>query len=174
MKSVPFFEDLGGGRYRENRGLFYEQFDVGDIIEHRPGRTITETDNVWQSLVSLNQHPLHIDHEYARHTEFGKPLVSSLVTLSIVGGMCTNGTSAKAIANLGWESIRLPNPVFVGDTLYAETTVVAKRRSKSRPEAGIVTFESRGLKPDGTLVMIFTRSALIPLGGAALRDASTT
>ncbi|MDP9867672.1 MULTISPECIES: MaoC family dehydratase [Streptosporangium] len=165
MKDVQAFQHLGGRRYRENRGVFYDEFEVGDIIEHRPGRTVTETDNVWQSLLALNNHPLHIDHAYARTTEFGRPLVSSLVTLSIVGGMSTNGTSAKAIANLGWESIRLPNPVFVGDTLYAETEVVAMRPSRSRPTAGIVTFETKGLKDDGTLVVVFTRSALIPLGG---------
>jgi itaconyl-CoA hydratase len=163
MKLVSAFEEIGERRYRENRGVYFDQFEVGDVIEHRPGRTVTETDNVWQSLIALNSHPLHIDHAYACQTEFGKPLVSSLVTLSIVGGMSTNGTSAKAIANLGWESVRLTHPVFVGDTLYAETTVVSKRRSKSRPTAGIVTFETKGLNENGTVVLTFTRSALIPL-----------
>jgi itaconyl-CoA hydratase len=162
MKPVYAFEPVGERRYRETHGLYYDQFDVGDVIEHRPGRTVTETDNVWQSLLALNSHPLHIDHEYAKDTEFGRPLVSSLVTLSIVGGMSTNGTSAKAIANLGWEHIRLPAPVFVGDTLYAETEVVGMRLSKSRPDNGIVTFETKGVKQDGVLCLTFRRSALIP------------
>lgn len=162
MKPVYAFEPVGDKRYRESHGLYYDQFELGDVIEHRPGRTVTETDNVWQSLIALNSHPLHIDHEYARDTEFGKPLVSSLVTLSLVGGMSTNGTSAKAVANLGWEHIRLPAPVFVGDTLYAETEIVGLRLSNSRPDNGIVTFETTGRKQDGTICVTFRRSALIP------------
>ncbi len=162
MRTVERFRLIGDRRYREQHGLFYDEFEVGDIIEHRPGRTISDVDNMWQSLLSLNSHPLHIDAQYAERTEFGKPLVSSLVVLSIVGGMSTNGTSARAIANLGWEKVSLLQPVFVGDTLYAETTVVAMRRSESRHECGIVTFETRGLKNKTDSVIIFTRSALIP------------
>lgn len=163
MRSPLAFEQVGEQRYRESHGLWYDEFDVGDIIEHRPGRTVTAADNTFMSLLSLNSHPLHIDEHYAAGTEFGQIVVSSLVTLSIVGGMTTNGTSARAIANLGWSDIKLLAPVFVGDTIYAETTVVDKRRSKSRPHAGIVTFESRGLKADQTVFMKFTRSVLIPL-----------
>jgi itaconyl-CoA hydratase len=164
VRPPPAFEQVGEHRYRESHGLWYEELDIGDIIEHRPGRTVTAADNTFMSLLSLNAHPLHIDQHYAEQTEFGRIVVSSLVTLSIVGGMTTNGTSARAIANLGWNEIRLLGPVFVGDTIYAETTVVAKRRSESRPNAGIVTFESRGLKADQTVFMKFTRSALIPFG----------
>jgi itaconyl-CoA hydratase len=162
VKPPQAFKQVADKRYRETHGLYFDEFDVGDVIEHRPGRTLTEVDNVWFSLLSLNGHPLHIDHAYAEHTEFGKPVVSSLVTLSIVGGMSTNGTSARSIANLGWDNIRLTAPVFVGDTIYAETEVIAKRLSQSRPGAGIVTFETRGVKADGTTFMTFTRSALIP------------
>lgn len=170
MRPPLAFEQVGEQRYREVHGLWYDQFDVGDVIEHRPGRTVTAADNTFMSLLSLNGHPLHIDEHYAaEETEFGRVVVSSLVTLGIVGGMTTNGTSARCIANLGWSDIRLHTPVFVGDTIYAETTVVDKRLSKSRPNAGIVTFESRGLKADQTVFMTFTRSALIPLSPDAPR-----
>ncbi|MGC4889568.1 MULTISPECIES: MaoC family dehydratase [unclassified Micromonospora] len=162
MRPPRAFTEVSPGRYRESRGLYYDEFDVGDVIEHRPGRTVTDADNIWMSLLSLNAHPLHIDAAYAEQTEFGRPVVSSLVTLAIVGGMSTNGTSARAVANLGWEEIRLTTPVFVGDTLTAESEVVAKRLSRSRPGTGVVTFRTRGLKSDGTPVMTFTRSALIP------------
>lgn len=174
MRSPYAFESVGQNRYREIHGLYYDEFDIGDVIEHRPGRTVTAVDNMWFSLLCLNNHPLHIDDVYAEQTEFGQPLVSSLVTLSIVGGMSTNGTSARAIANLGWDSIRLTGPVFVGDTIYAESEVTAKRLSRSRPGAGIVTFSTRGLKQDGTVFLTMTRSALIPLspdGGVGHADA---
>ena len=162
MRPPAAFEEVGDGRYRESHGPYYDDFDIGDIIEHRPGRTITESDNIWMSLLSMNAHPLHIDASFAASTEFGKPLVSSLITLSVVGGLSTNGTSARAIANLGWEKIRLSQPVFVGDTVFAESTVPDKRPSASRPGVGVVTFETRGVKDDGTEFMQFTRSALIP------------
>jgi itaconyl-CoA hydratase len=163
VKPPHAFERVGQNRYREVHGLYYDEFDVGDVIEHRPGRTVTAADNMWFSLLSLNAHPLHIDDVYAQQTEFGRPLVSSLVTLSIVGGLSTNGTSARAIANLGWEKISLTRPVFVGDTIYAESEVTAKRLSSSRPGTGIVTFSTRGLNQENVVFMTFTRSALIPL-----------
>jgi itaconyl-CoA hydratase len=166
MKPVLAFRHLDGNRYREEHGIYFDQFEVGDIIEHRPGRTVTEADNIWQSLLNLNSHPLHIDNVYARATEFGRCVVSSLVTVSIVGGMSTNGTSAKSIANLGWENIVLLAPVFVGDTLYAESEVIEMRLSKSRVGSGIVTFETRGRKEDGSFFMKFRRSALIPTSEA--------
>src|ERR1700688_1194331 len=102
-KAISVLEPIGDGRYRESHGMYFDDFVVGETYEHRPGRTITEGDNVWQSLINLNNHPLHIDHEYARSTEFGRPLVSSLVTFSIVGGLSLASTSARAIANLGWK-----------------------------------------------------------------------
>jgi itaconyl-CoA hydratase len=162
MKDVLAFQKMASGKYQESHGLYYDEFDIGDIIEHRPGRTVTEADNTWLSMINMNYHPLHIDHHYASQTEFKKPLVSSLVTLSIIAGMCTNGTSAKAIANLGWKEINLSNPVFVGDTLYAETEIIDKRLSQSRINTGIVTFKTVGLNQDGLEVMRFIRMALIP------------
>jgi itaconyl-CoA hydratase len=162
MKNVAAFQRLDSGKYQENHGLYYDEFEIGDIIVHKPGRTVTETDNMWQSMINMNNHPLHIDYYYAEQTEFKKPLVSSLVTLSIIGGMCTNGTSAKAIANLGWKEINLSNPVFIGDTLYAETEVIDMRLSKSRLNTGIVTFKTTGFNQQGLKVMCFIRMALIP------------
>lgn len=150
-------------RYRESRGLWFEDFEPGDVYEHRPGRTITEVDNIWQSLINQNDHPLHIDEAYCRTTEFGRPLVSSLVTFSIVGGLSLAGTSARGVANLGWERIRLVAPVFVGETVYAETTILRKRRSQSRPQQGIVTVETRGVKSDGAIFLVCERSFLVPL-----------
>lgn len=162
-KVLSSLEKVGPQRYRESHGLWFEDFDVGDVYEHRPGRTITEVDNIWQSLINQNNHPLHIDNEYCRTTEFGRPLVSSLVTFSIVGGLSLAGTSARGIANLGWERIRLVAPVFIGDTIYAETTVLRKRRSNSRPRQGIVTVETHGVKSEGTVFLVCERSFLVPL-----------
>ncbi len=162
---ISAYKEIGENRYREIYGPYYDDFEVGDVFEHRPGRTVTEVDNIWQCLMNLNTHPLHIDNEYAAKTEFKRPLVSSLVTLSIVGGMSLNSTSARCIANLGWENIKLLSPVFVGDTIYAESEILAKRLSKKRPNQGIVTFETRGLKPDGTVFLTYQRSALIPCRG---------
>lgn len=162
-KCISFLEEIGAQRYRELHGMFFEGFEVGDIYEHRPGRTVTQADNIWQSLINLNTHPLHIDQEYASRTEFGRPVVSSLVTFSIVGGLSLSSTSARGIANLGWKNVMLTAPVFEGDTVYAETTVLDKRISKSRPGQGIVTVETRGLKQDGTVFLTWERSFLVPL-----------
>ena len=135
---------------------------VGDVYEHRPGRTITEADNVWFTLMTMNQHPLHFDAAYAAGSEFKKPLVNSCLTLSIVTGMSVSDISQKAIANLGWDKVKLMAPVFVGDTLYAESEVLAKRASKSRPDQGLVTVKTRGVKADGTVFMEFERTVLLP------------
>lgn len=161
-RMISAYKKVGDKRYRETYGLLYEDFEAGDVFEHRPGRTITEVDNIWQSLICLNTHPLHIDSVYANKTEFKRPVISSLVTLAIVGGMSLNSTSAKGIANLGWDKIRLLKPVFVGDTVYAESKVLCKRLSKTRPNQGIVTFETRGLKSDGSVFMTYERTVLIP------------
>lgn len=143
-------------------GRYYEDFAVGDTYKHWPGRTITAADNTWFTLLTMNQHPLHIDEEYAKGTEFGKPLVNSALTLAIVAGMSVADVSQKAVANLGWTDIVLPAPVFNGDTLYAESTVLEKRESKSRPTQGIVTVHTRAWKQDGTTVMTYKRSVLVP------------
>ena len=162
LGDIRAYKKVGEGRYREVLGLYYEDVAIGEIVEHRPGRTVTEADNLWQSLLSLNPNPLHIDAAYCESTEWGRPLVSSLVTLSIVTGMSVKSTSARGIANLGWEEVRLLQPVFVGDTLYAESEFLDKRLSRSRPTLGIVTCATRGLKADGTLFLTCRRSFLLP------------
>jgi len=167
---VATAQQIGPSRFRENIGRYYEDFKVGDIYEHRPGRTITETDNVWFTLLTMNSHPLHFDHAYAAKSEFGKPLVNSCLTLSIVVGMSVSDVSQKAVANLGWTDIRLTAPVFVGDTLYAESEVLETRESKSRPEQGIVMVRTTGKKADGTVFMTFVRSALVAKRGFAVDD----
>ena len=165
-------KEVGPNRYREDIGRYYEDFTVGDVYEHRPGRTITEVDNTWFTLLTMNTHPLHFDAEYAAKSEFGKPLVNSAFTLAVVAGMSVSDTSQKTIANLGWKEIKLTAPVFAGDTIYGESEVMEKRESKSRPHAGIVTVETRGVKADGTLFMSFVRSFLIPKTGHAVDDAA--
>ena len=152
-------------RLRETIGRAFEDFEVGDIYEHRPGRTINEADNSWFTLLTMNTHPAHFDHAYAADTEFGKPLVNSCLTLSIVASMTVSDTSQMAIANLGWKDIKLPAPVFVGDTIYAESEVLDKRRSKSRPNQGIVTVKTTGRKADGTVFMIYERAFLVATRG---------
>ncbi|HEX7037565.1 MAG TPA: MaoC family dehydratase [Pseudomonadales bacterium] len=161
---------VGERRYRESYGRYLEDFDIGDVYEHRPGRTITESDNTWFTLLTMNQHPLHFDREYAAKSEFGRVLVNSCLTLSIVTGMSVSDVSQKTIANLGWNDVRLTGPVFVGDTLYAESEVIDVRESRSRPTQGIVTIRTRGLKQDGSEVISFQRAMLIPKRGHAVDD----
>ena len=153
----------------EQSGRHYEQFEIGDTYSHRPGRTISETDNTWFTLLTMNTHPLHFDKEYAKKSEFGQILVNSAFTVSLIVGMSVRDVSQNAIANLGWKEIRLPSPVFVGDTLYAESTVLEKRESKSRPNAGIVKVSTLGKKSDGTLVCDFERTMLIPKQGYGIK-----
>lgn len=153
--------EVGPQRYRETFGRYFEQFTVGDVYEHRPGRTITENDNIWFTLLTMNTHPSHFDHVYAAKTEFKKPLVNSPLTLAILVGMSVSDVSQKAVANLGWKDINLTAPVFAGDTLYAETEVIEKRESKSRPEQGLVTVKTIGRNQDGVAVCDFLRTMLI-------------
>ena len=161
---------VGDKRYRESYGRYFEDFEIDDTYEHRPGRTITETDNTWFTLLTMNQHPLHFDKEYGAKTEFGKVLVNSCLTISLVTGMSVSDISQKTIANLGWDKVRLSGPVFIGDTLYAESRVLSKRESNSRPNQGIVSVETIGTKQDGTAVISFDRSMLIPFKGHAIDD----
>ena len=162
--------EISKGRYRESYGRYFEEFEVGDVYEHRPGRSISEADNTWFTLLTMNQHPLHFDYEYAANSEFGKPLVNSCLTLSIVVGMSVSDISQKTVANLGWDKIKLTGPVFIGDTVYAESEVLVKRESKSRPTQGIVTVRTTGKKADGSEFMSFERSMLIPKRGHAVDD----
>lgn len=157
-------------RYRASYGRYLEDFTIGDIYEHRPGRTITETDNVQFSLMTMNAHPMHCDAAYAAKSEFGQLLVNSGLSLAIVLGMTVNDVSGKAIANLGWKEIKLTAPVFCGDTLYAESEVLEKRESKSRPTQGVVTVQTRAFNQNGVQVMEFVRSALIPKRGHGVED----
>ena len=157
-------------RYREEFGRYYEDFTVGDVYEHRPGRTVTEQDNINFTLMTMNTHPLHFDRAYAEKSEFGQPVVNSTLTLSIVVGMSVSDLSQKAIANLGWNDIRLTGPVFNGDTLYAESEILAKRESAKRPTQGVVTVRTKGVKSDGTEFMSFERTMLVPKRGHGVDD----
>ena len=140
--------------------LYFDDVEIGQSWE-TPGRTITETDNVWFTLLTMNTHPSHFDWEYARRTEFKRPLVCSPLTVAILVGMSVSDVSQKAVANLGWKEIRLTAPVFAGDTLYAESEVIEKRESASRPEQGIVTVKTTGRNQDGVVVCDFLRTMLI-------------
>ena len=161
---------VGENRYRESLGRYFEDFQVGDVYEHRPGRTITEGANSWFTLLTMNTHPLHFDKEYAKHSEFGQPLVNSAFALSVVVGMSVSDTSQKAVANLGWTDIKLTGPVFVGDTIYAESKVLDKCESKSRPNQGIVKVMTTGVKADSSVFMTFERSFLVPFRGHGIED----
>lgn len=144
-------------------GLWFEEFDVGHVFHHSLRRTLTEADNVFFSCMTLNPQPLHIDFDFAeKHSEFGKPLVNSLFTLGLLIGISVNDTTVgTTIANLGMSDVRFPAPMFHGDTLHVETEVKEKRESRSRPEAGIVTFEHRGYNQNDVLVAICTRQAFM-------------
>lgn len=164
---VAIARTVAPGRWRAEAGRYFEDFTVGEVYEHRPGRTISEADNTWFTLLTMNQHPLHVDAHYAAETEFGRPVVNSCLSLSIVVGMSVADVSQRAIANLGWTDIRLTAPVFAGDTIYAESEVLAKREAASRPNDGIVTVRTIGKKADGTMFMTFERTVLVPKRGHA-------
>src|SRR5258706_2588125 len=127
------------------RGRFFEDFEVGDVYEPVLGRTITTTDNIWFTLLTQNTAPIHFDHHYAKQTEFGKPLVNSCLTLALVTGQSVPDVSQNVMANLGWDEVRLPHPVFEGDTIYSRSEVQEKQESRSRPNDGIVTVRTDGL-----------------------------
>lgn len=143
------------------KGRFFEDFEVGDVYEHPLGRTITATDNIWFTLLTQNTAPIHFDHHYARQTEFEKPLVNSCFTLALVTGQSVTDVSQNVMANLGWDEIRLPNPVFEGDTVYSRSEVLEARESRSRTNVGIVTVRTTGFNQDGTEVITFRRTAMI-------------
>ena len=149
-------------------GRFFEDFEVGATYRHEPGRTLSEADNTWFTLLTMNTHPIHFDAEYAKRSEFGKPLVVSTLTLAVLVGLSVADTSRNAVANLGWKEIKLPKPVFAGDTLYAESTVLAKRESKSRPDQGIVTIRTIGRNQHREVVCEFERSFLVMKRGHPL------
>lgn len=173
MKTVlPAYKPVGENRYRETSGLYYEDFEPGDVFEHRPGRTITDVDNIWMTLLTLNVQQVHFDAAYAAKTEWKKMLVDSTFTLALLTGMSVRTVSAKVVANLGWDKVKATHPVFAGDTLYAESKVLSKRESKSRPTQGIVTVSTRGVNQDGAEVMSFERTMLIYKRGHSPEEAA--
>jgi len=133
-KTLSAYRELGPKHYRETSGLYYEDFEVGDVFEHRPGRTITDVDNIWMTLLTMNVQPVHFDAAYAAKTEWKKMLVDSTLTLALLTGMSVRTVSAKVVANLGWDKVKATHPIFAGDTLYAESTVLSKaiRRAGQR------------------------------------------
>lgn len=149
------------------RGRFYDDFDVGDVFQSRLGRTITETDNVWFTCLTLNTNQVHFNTEFAAQTRFGRALVNSTFTLALVTGMSVPDTSENATANLSWTDIKLPNPVYVGDTLWAETEVVSKRESTSRSGVGIVGVRCRGINQRREVVIEFQRTFMVYKRSAA-------
>ena len=163
-------KEVSPGRYRETFGRYFEDFRPGDVYEHRPGRTVSEADNTWFTLLTMNTHPLHFDAEYGKASEFGRCVVASPLTLAILVGMSVTDVSQKAIANLGWKEIRMTAPVFIGDTLYAESKVLDKRESKSRPNAGLVTVSTTGLNQHGKTICSFERTILVARRGHSVED----
>ncbi|MBM3657881.1 MAG: MaoC family dehydratase [Actinobacteria bacterium] len=157
-----------------HHGRWFEELAVGDVIPHALTRTVTETDNVLMTTLTLNPARLHLDHEYAaEETEFGRPLVNSMFTLGLLVGISVlETTHGTTIANLGFEDVTFPAPVFCGDTIHAETEVVAARASGSRPDAGIVTFEHRAFNQDDRLVCKARRNALMHRRPAATAESA--
>ncbi len=143
-------------------GKYFEELDIGMEFEHQPGRTVTETDNLLFSTMTLNPQPLHLDAEFARSTEHGQILVNSIFTLGVVVGLSVGDTTlGTTLGNLGFDKTTFPNPVFIGDTIYAKTVVVAKRESRSKPDRGIVTFEHQGINQRGEIVCSCSRGAMM-------------
>jgi itaconyl-CoA hydratase len=143
------------------KGRVYEDFEVGDIYRHPLGRTVLPADNVWFTLLTMNTNPIHFDHVYAAKTEFGRPLVDSTFTLALVTGQSVIDVSQNVMANLGWDEVRLPNPVFEGDTIYSQSEVLETRESKSRPKVGIVRIKTTGFKENGDVVIEFKRTMMV-------------
>ena len=148
-------------------GRCFEDFRVGDVYRHQLGRTVTNADNIWFTLLTMNTNPIHIDEHYSSQTEFGRTLVNSCFTLALVTGISVADVSQNAIANLGWDEVRLPHPVFEGDTIYAESEVLEARASASRPYAGIIRVATRGYNQDGETVIEFKRSIMVYRTGHA-------
>lgn len=142
-------------------GRYFEDFSVGDRYDHPLGRTVTTTDNIWFTLLTHNTAKLHFDHHYAAQTPFGQPLVNSTFTLALITGESVSDVSQNVMANLGWDEVRLPAPVFEGDTLYAYSEVLEARESKSRDNVGVVTVRTTGYNQDQTIVCTFRRTLLV-------------
>ena len=142
-------------------GRVFEDFEVGDVYEHPLGRTVIAADNVWFTCMTMNTNPIHFDTEYAAQTEFKKPLVNSALTIALVTGQTVTDISQNVLANLGWDEVRLPHPLFEGDTVYSRSEVLEKRESKSRPNVGIVKVRTIGFTQEGTIVIEFLRTFMV-------------
>ncbi len=142
-------------------GRFFEDFTVGDIYEHWPGRTVLAADNIWFSLLTQNNNPIHCDAHYSAQTEYGRPLVEGAFTLALVTGQSVSDVSMNALANLGWDEVRTPNPLFEGETVYSRSEVLETRESKSRLNVGIVRVKTTGYKQDGKVVIEFQRTVMV-------------
>lgn len=145
----------------DERGRYFEDFKVGDVYRHAMGRTLTETDNTWFTLLTCNTNEIHFNADYAAQTDFGRPLMNSGLTLSLVTGLSVEDVSRHIVANLGWDRVTLPAPVFAGDTIYAVSEVLEARPSTSRPGQGIVRVRTKGYNQDGTVVISFERTVLV-------------
>ena len=143
------------------QGRFFEDFEIGDVYEHGLGRTVTQADNIWFTLLTQNTARVHFDAHYAAQTEFGRPLVNSAFTIALVTGQSVSDVSYNVMANLGWDEVRLPNPLFEADTVYSWSEVVAKRESRSRPDVGIVTVRTTGVNQHWVSVITFTRTVMV-------------
>jgi acyl dehydratase len=141
-------------------GRYFEDFNVGDVYRCRLGRTLTEADNTWFTLLTSNTNQIHFNSDFARRTEFGKCLINSTLTLAIVTGMGVADVSENGVA-LGWDEVKLPNPLFAGDTLYSESHVLEKRESRSNPKRGVVKVRTRGIQQEGKVVIDYVRSVLV-------------
>ena len=143
------------------RGRFFEDFTVGDVYEHPLGRTVTQQDNAWFTWLTLNTAALHFDQHYAAQTGFGRPLINSCLTIALVTGQSVSDVSQNVMANLGWDEVRLPNPLFEGDSVYSVSEVLETRESRSRPDVGIVTVSTTGFNQDGVSVITFRRTVMV-------------
>ena len=159
MSEAPTRPDLATARF--DAGRYFEDFEVGQLFEHPFGRTVTSTDNSWFTLLTQNTAPLHVDHVYAAQTEFGRPLVNSTLTLALVTGQSVIDVSQNVMANLGWDQVTMPHPVFAGDTIYSRSEILETRESKSRPNVGIVKAKTTGFNQDGTVVIEFQRTFMV-------------
>ena len=155
------------------KGRFYEDFEAGDVYKHRLGRTLSQADNTWFTLLTMNPNPLHFDQEVGKRSQFKRTLINSALTLATVTGQTVSDLSLNVVANLGWDEVRLPKPLFEGDTLYAESEVLSKRESKSHPEAGIVTVKTKGSKQTGEVVIEFKRTFLVYKRGHSPEERDT-
>lgn len=154
-------------------GRYFEDFIEGDVFEHPLGRTMSTADNTWFSLLTQNSAPIHFDHEYAKKTEFGKPLVVATLTLAVVAGQSVIDISQNVVASLGWNDIKMPNPVFEGDTIRSRSAILETRESKSRPHAGLVTVHTEGYNQRGETVISYDRTVMVYKNGFGPRFEAT-